>query len=108
MSYILLKPETLGTDFKNMTCSVTGDLLLIEIHRSEGEIKKSKHHLDLGATAACMKRIMEYTKELGQRDVKGITRVRFIFVSWFSSKISAEAVIYVGADMVDMVKTNTK
>ena len=31
--YILRKPESLGTEFKTVACSVTGDLLLIDIER---------------------------------------------------------------------------
>ena len=34
----------------------------------------SRYHLGLGATAACTKILMEETKELGQRALKGSTR----------------------------------
>ena len=83
---------------------ITGALLLIDIQRGKEWIKKRKYHLEIGATAACTKRMMETTKALGQRDIKGPKnggcRV--------SSKRSAEDVMDVGADMVGMDKTHTK
>ena len=71
-------------------------------------MKNSDFHLELGSTAACTKRIMEATNGFGQRDAKGATKDCFLFGSFFSSKRSAEAVMDVGADMIGMVKTNTK
>ena len=71
-------------------------------------MKNSDFHLGLGSTAACTKRIMEATNGLGQRDAKGATKDCFLFGSFFPSKRSAEAVMDVGADMIGMVKTNTK
>ena len=50
----------------------------------------------------------EETKGVGQRDVKGATKDYFLFYSWFSSKKSEEAAMYVGTYMIGMVKTNTK
>ena len=40
--------------------------------------------------------------------MKGVTKDCLIFFSWFSSKKLAEAVIYVGVDMIGMVETNIK
>ena len=31
LSYILLKPDPLGTEFKKFACYVTGDLIFIEL-----------------------------------------------------------------------------
>ena len=33
LSYILRNPEPHGTEFKTVACYVTGDLILIEVHR---------------------------------------------------------------------------
>ena len=71
-------------------------------------MKSIKYHIRLGASTACTKRMTEAENGVGQRDIKGATRDCFIFFSWFSSKKLAEAVIDVGADMIDIVKTNTK
>ena len=58
LSLILLKPEPLGAEFKTVACSITGHLILLEIqHRKEG-MKLRQYHLELGATAACNKKLM--------------------------------------------------
>ena len=68
----------------------------------------SRYHLELGATAACVKRLMEETKGMGQRSLKGSTKYCFMFDSWFSSKKVAEAAASIGVDFIGMVKTNSK
>ena len=50
----------------------------------------------------------ESKKRIGHRDMKGATKDFFLFGSWFSSNKLEENAIYVGADMIGMVKTNTK
>ena len=67
-----------------------------------------KYHLQLGKTEACTKKIMEATKGIGQREIKGANNYCSIFDSCLSSKKSSEAVMVVGADIIGMVKTNTK
>ena len=61
-----------------------------------------------GSTTAFINKTVEEKKVLGQRDVKGDTRDYFILESWFASKRLDGTDMYVGADMVGMVKTNTK
>ena len=39
LSYILLKPEPLGTEFNTVACSVTGDLIFIELQRGKEGIE---------------------------------------------------------------------
>ena len=51
---------------------------------------------------------MESAKGLGQRDTKGDTKACFLFESWVSSDMLAEAVMGFGAEIIVMVKTNTK
>ena len=36
-------------------------------------MKKRKYHMNIGATETCMKSVIEETKELGQRVIKGAT-----------------------------------
>ena len=50
-----------------------------------------------------MKRMVETTKVLGQRYIKGATNDCFIFGSWFVLKRSAESTIYVSAENIDIV-----
>ena len=71
-------------------------------------MKSIRYHLELGAIAACNKRLMEETKRLGQRAMKGSTMACFLFGSWFLSKKVAEAAASIGVDLIGMVKTNTK
>ena len=108
LSYILRKPEPLGTELNTSVCSVTGYLIFIEVHRGKEGRKSRKYHLRLGDTESCTKRMTEATKGIGQRDIEGATKDCFIFGSWFFSKKLAEAVIDFGADMIGMVKNNTK
>ena len=71
-------------------------------------MKQSKYQQEIGATAACTKRMMESTKGIGQEYIKWGTNYCLLFDSWFSSKKAAEAVMEVGAELIGMVKTNTK
>ena len=50
----------------------------------------------------------EETKGIGQKYRKGATKDCFIFDSWFSSKKASEDAMEVGAELIGMVKTNTK
>ena len=54
-------------------------------------MKDSRYQKDLGATAACTKRMMEETKGIGQKSKKGGPKDCFLFDSWFASKKAAEA-----------------
>ena len=51
---------------------------------------------------------MEATKGFGKSNIKGAIKGCFIFNSWCALKRSAESATDVGADIIDMVKTNTK
>ena len=107
LSDILRNPEPLGTEFKTVACSFTGALILIEVQRGKEGIKHIKYQKDLGATAACTKRITEATKGIGQKYIKWGTKNCFLFDSWFASKKAAEAAMEVGAKVIGMAKTNT-
>ena len=52
--------------------------------------------------------MMEETKGVGQKSIKGGTKDCFLFDIWFASKKAKEAVMEVGAELIGMVKTNTK
>ena len=71
-------------------------------------MNKNKYYLQLGATTVYTKGIMEATKGIGQRYTKVTNKDCFIFDSWFSSNKLAESLMDVGADMIVMVKINTK
>ena len=52
--------------------------------------------------------MMEATKGIGQKSIKGGTKDCFLFDNCFVSKKAAEAEMEVGANFIGMVKTNTK
>ena len=86
LSYILRKPEPLGTEFKTVSCSATGDLIFIESQRGKEGMNHIKYQKELGSTTSCTKRMMEATKGLSQKSIKGGTEDGLLFDSWFASK----------------------
>ena len=50
----------------------------------------------------------EATKGVGQKYIKGGTKDYLLFDSWFTSKKAAEAAMEVGAELIGMVKKNSK
>ena len=52
--------------------------------------------------------MMESTKGIGQKYIEGVTKDFFLFDCWFSQKKAAEAAMEVGAELIGMVKKNTK
>ena len=62
----------------------------------------------IGSTTACNNIMMEATKGIGQKQIKGSLKDFFLFDSWFSSKNSEEYSMEVGANLIGMVKKNTK
>ena len=71
-------------------------------------MNRSNYQQDLGSNAACTKRMMEATKEIYQKSIKGRMNDCFLFDGWFASKKATEAEMEVGADLIGMVKKNTK
>ena len=71
-------------------------------------MKESRYQKELGATAACTKRMMEETKGIGQKSKKGGLKDCFLFDSWFASKKAEEDAMELCAELLGMVKTNTK
>ena len=67
-----------------------------------------KYQNELGSTAACTKRMMEATKGICKKYIKGGKKDCFLFDSWFASKKAAEAAIEVCTKFIGMVKKNTK
>ena len=108
LSYIFHKTEPLGKEFNTVACSFTGAFLFIGVHRGNLGMKHSKYQQQLGSTVACTKRMMELTKGIDQRYIKGYTKYCFLFDSWFSSNNPEEASIKVGAGLIGMVKIYIK
>ena len=52
--------------------------------------------------------MIESTKGIGQKSIKGWTKDCLLFDSWFASKKAAEAVMEVGAKFIGILNKNTK
>jgi hypothetical protein len=59
ISYILRKPEPLGTEFKNTCCAITGVIMTLEIQRAKEHTHKQKYNKDFGATTGVCLRLVE-------------------------------------------------
>ena len=59
ISYIFRKPKPLGTEFKCIVDADTGVLLRLEVQEGKEQMEKQAHFGELGATAACVKRLSE-------------------------------------------------
>ena len=78
------------------------------MQRGKEGTKDRRYQQEIGAIAACTKRIMEATKGIGQKSIKGGTKDCFLFDSWFASKKAAEAATEMSAELIGIVKTNIK
>ena len=64
LSYLFRKPEPLYTELKTVAFYVTAALIFLEVKREKGGMNVIHYQQKLGATAACMKKMMEATKGL--------------------------------------------
>ena len=53
ISYILRKPEPLGTELKTYVCPTLDIMTFIELYKGKEGIKNKAFHHSLGATTAC-------------------------------------------------------
>ena len=67
-------------------------------------MKFIQYHLEFGTTSACSKRLVEETKGLRHRALKGSKRDFLLFGSWFLSKKPAEEAASVGVDLIGVGK----
>ena len=78
-SYIFHKPDPLGTDFNTVDCYITGSLILIEAQIVNKGMNNRKYQQQLGATESCTKIMMEATKGIVLKDIKGATKDCLLF-----------------------------
>jgi hypothetical protein len=106
ISFILRKPEPLGTEFKTMACSETGIMLYLEIQRGKAEMPKwSAMYRELGATSSCSVRAAKEMANGGQRKTEH-RRNCILGDSWFASVKTAEAIHECGHEWIGIVKTS--
>ena len=59
ITYILRKPEPLGSEFKNGCCAKTGVMAFMELQRGKVGMKYARYNRELGASAGCTTRLSE-------------------------------------------------
>jgi hypothetical protein len=110
LSYILRKPEPLGTEFKNIACTITGVFLHLEIQRGKLPMRALRYTALHGVTAATTMRMIEATNKCGQDgSVRNASEDIAFGDSWF---VSVEAVTHawlepgIGVRLGGIVKTS--
>ena len=63
ISFVLRKPEPLGTEFKTVCCATTGVMSYMEIMRGKEGIEILPQQIELVGTAACTVRISAGRKQ---------------------------------------------
>jgi len=59
LSFIMQKPESLGTEFKVAACPITGIMLFLEIQKGHEKMREALYSNQCGVTAACVLRLVE-------------------------------------------------
>lgn len=99
ISFVVRKPEPLGTEFKTCACPITGIMTMMEIQRGKEGMKEKKYNKDLGATTGCTLRLLEATIPEGNNESHGIRGD-----AWFGSVRTASEVGFRGHEGVFQVK----
>jgi hypothetical protein len=86
ISFVVQKPEPLGTEFKTFACPVTGVMTKMEIQRGKEGMKEKRHNRDVGTTTGCTLCLLEDSiaedesvrtaSELGIRGQEGVFQVK--------------------------------
>ena len=107
ISFILRKPKNLGTELKTIaTKGCNGAMIHAEIQEGKTWMKEKKYFRPYGATVACVLRMVEATKDCGQKGNSQITNL-FYGDSWFAGLKTAVAVKELHqSEFVGIVKTS--
>ncbi len=108
LTFIIRKPEPLGTEMKCVACPKTGIMLGLEIQRGKNEMKKLELHKKLGATSSCVARLAGLTSGSGQPHEDANHFEVFAGDSWFSSVRTAEYMSTRGYHFIGQVKNAHK
>ena len=66
LSYVIRKPEPLGTEFKNIVDGVTYIMMWLELQDGKERMRKKEYSSELGGTAACVLRGVKSTESCQQ------------------------------------------
>ena len=107
ISFILRKPEPLGTELKTVALTGSnGPIIWAEIQEGKNGMKNKTHFSTHGATCSCVMRLAKGTKDCGQKHDAHIKNL-FYGDSWFASLKTAVAVSEdVGGEFLGPVKTS--
>ncbi len=108
LTFIIRKPEPLGTEMKCVACPKTGIILGLEIQRGKTEMKKLELHKNLGATSSCVARMAGLTSGSGQPHDDANHFKVFAGDSWFASVRTAEYMSTRGFHFIGQVKNAHK
>ena len=102
LTWLLRKPEPLGTEFKTVCCAITGLMTVMETQRGRDGMKDIKYNREYGATAGC-------TMRLAEKSSQELYSTKDIVVgdAWFGSVTAAANLAAEGKDCCLQVKTNT-
>ena len=98
LSFIKRKPEPVGSEFKCIADTVSGVMMALELQEGKLPMSKKEYHTELGATAACTKRMVKLA------GLNGSSRV-VIGDSWFASRKTCLALLASGVHFIGNVKT---
>jgi len=62
LSFIMQKPKDLGTEFKFVTCPMTGILLHLEIQKGHDVMRQAAYSAELGGTTGCIVCLVKKSK----------------------------------------------
>ena len=123
ISYIIRKPQPLGTEFKHLVCGMSGLMLWLEIQEGKERMRK-KEYIRLGATAACVMRGVTDTcnaysyiespedsqvpsndRDESEPAAEEARKRLYLADSWFGSVKTAENVMQSGHHCTMIIKT---
>ena len=109
ISYILRKPEPLGTELKTVASKGSnGPMIYAEVQEGKEGMKHKPYFNTYGATSACVLRLSKGTKDNGQLHDKDVRNL-FYGDSWFASLKTAVAVKEeIDSEFLGPVKTSHK
>ena len=109
ISYIMRKPEPLGTELKTVaSIGSNGPLIYAEIQEGKLGMRNKSFFSTYGATSSCVLRLVQGTKDNGQKP-DPVVRNLFYGDSWFASLKTAVAVTEeFDSEFLGPVKTSHK
>jgi len=108
ISYILWKPEPLGTEMKSIACPILKIMCYLEIQRGKAGMKSEPYNREFGATTGCSMRLAQGVSQTRVDDVAETLLAN----SWFGSVKSLchmrRSEIGTKKEVIFQVKTNKK